>query len=116
MNTHSVDKGPGHAESNLCRDAAKRFPLELLRQSTLYTAIEPCCMCAGTTYWTEIGTLCFAMTEKKLAELTGDNPENATMSLDCRQVFAAGKHNVEVRGPYPDLDERLVAQHVAFWK
>ena len=40
MNSHSIDKGPGHAETNVCRDVAKRFPLDLLRQSTLYTSVE----------------------------------------------------------------------------
>jgi tRNA(Arg) A34 adenosine deaminase TadA len=116
MNSHSVDKGPGHAEANLCRDVARRFSLEVLRQSTLYTSVEPCCMCAGTAYWTEIGTVVYGMSEKKLAILTGDDEANATMSLDCRTVFNSGKHKVAVRGPYAELEEQIVKQHKAFWK
>jgi tRNA(Arg) A34 adenosine deaminase TadA len=116
MNSHSVDKGPGHAESNLCRDVAKRFPLDVLHQSTLYTSVEPCCMCAGSIYWTEIGTVVFGMSEKRLAEMTVNDPENATLVLECRTVFAAGRNEVKVRGPFPELEERIVAQHKAFWK
>ncbi len=115
QNEHSIDKGPGHAETNLARRAAREFPIEVLQRSTLYTSVEPCVMCSGTIYWAEIGTVVFAMPEKRLAELTGDDPANATMSLDCRAVFAAGQHVVEVRGPYPELEERIAAQHRAYW-
>ena len=115
-NSFSVDKGPGHAESNLARDAARRFSEEKLRKSTLYTSVEPCCMCAGTIYWAGIGNVVYGMSEQRLAEMTGDDPENPTQSLECRKVFAAGQKSVEVRGPFPELEERIVAQHKAYWK
>lgn len=114
-NEYLIDRGPGHAETNLARRAAREFPVERLRESTLYTSVEPCCMCAGTVYWAEIGALVFAMTEKRLGELTGDDPLNPTQDLDCRTVFAAGKNPTEVRGPFPELEEAIVAQHIDFW-
>ncbi len=114
-NEHLIDKGPGHAETNLARRAAREFSLEQLRDSTLYTSVEPCCMCSGTIYWAEIGAVVFGMTEKRLGELTGDDPANATQDLDCRTVFASGRHETEVRGPYASLEERIVEQHVGFW-
>lgn len=114
-NEYLVDKGPGHAETNLARRAAKEFPIEQLRGSTLYTSVEPCSMCAGTVYWAEIGALVFGMSEKRLGELTGDDPMNPTQDLDCRTVFAAGPRPVEVRGPFPELEDRIVAQHEAYW-
>ena len=98
-NTHSVDKGIGHAELNVAREAAVRFAPEVLERSMLVTSVEPCSMCAGGTYWSGIGTLVFGMSEARLATLTGDNPENLTMDLDCRKVLAAGQRKVEVRGP-----------------
>ena len=116
MNTHSVDGGPGHAEANLARDAARRFDIPTLRGATLYTSVEPCTMCAGTVYWAEIGALVFGMTERRLGELTGDHPENPTQDLDCRTVFAAGRRPVEVRGPYPDLESWIAAVHRGFWR
>ncbi|MEM8952362.1 MAG: nucleoside deaminase [Pseudomonadota bacterium] len=114
-NSHSVDGGPGHAEANLARDAARRFDIDTLRGATLYTSVEPCSMCAGTIYWAEIGAVVFGMTERRLGELTGDNPENLTQDLECRTIFAAGRRPIEVRGPFSELEDRIVAQHASFW-
>ncbi|MEM1075937.1 MAG: nucleoside deaminase [Pseudomonadota bacterium] len=116
MNSYSVDGGPGHAEANLAREAAKRFDIQTLRGATLYTSVEPCSMCAGTIYWAEIGATVFGMTEKRLGEMTGDDPENPTQDLDCRTVFASGRRAVEVRGPFVELESKIAAQHRAFWK
>lgn len=115
-NSHSIDHGPGHAEANLAREAARRFDTEVLRNATLYTSVEPCSMCAGTIYWAEIGTVVFGMTERRLGELTGDNPENLTQDLECRTIFAAGRRTIAVRGPFSELEDRIVAQHAAFWR
>lgn len=114
-NTFSVDRGPGHAEANLARVAARNFDIETLRGATLYTSVEPCSMCSGTIYWAEIGAVVFGMTERRLGELTGDDPENPTQDLECRTIFAAGQRPVTVRGPFPELEERIAAQHKAFW-
>ena len=115
-NSHSVDGGPGHAEANLARLAAKQFDIETLRGSTLYTSVEPCSMCAGTTYWAEIGAVVFGMTERRLGEMTGDDPENPTQDLECRVIFASGRRPVDVRGPFEELEDRIVAQHLAYWR
>jgi len=114
-NNFTVDRGPGHAETNLAREAARTFDEETLRGATLYTSVEPCSMCAGTIYWAEIGACVFGMTEKRLGELTGDDPENLTQDLECRTVFAAGQRPIEVRGPFAELEEVIVAQHASFW-
>ena len=118
-NTHSVDGGPGHAEANLARAVAREHSPSFLQRTTLYTSVEPCCMCAGTIYWAGIGTVVFGMTEQALAQLTGDgNAENPTLSLDCRQVFAASGRDdmIEVRGPFPELEKEIKEQHARFWK
>lgn len=115
-NSFSVDRGPGHAEANLARDVARRFDVATLRGATLYTSVEPCSMCSGTIYWAEIGSVVFGMTEKRLAELTGDDPENPTQDLECRTIFASGRRPVDVRGPFEELEAEIVAQHAAFWK
>ena len=115
-NSFSVDRGPGHAEANLARDAARLFDVDTLRGATLYTSVEPCSMCSGTIYWAEIGAVVFGMTEHRLGELTGDDPENATQDLECRVIFASGRRPVEVRGPFAELEGRIAAQHHAFWK
>lgn len=114
-NEFTVDRGPGHAETNLARRAAREYPIDVLRSATLYTSVEPCCMCAGTIYWAEIGTVVYGMTEKRLAELTEGDEENPTQDLDCRTVFAAGRNHTDVRGPFPELEDEIAAQHVTFW-
>ena len=115
-NSFSVDRGPGHAETNLAREAARRFDVDTLRHATLYTSVEPCSMCASTIYWAEIGAVVFGMTEKRLGELTGDDPENPTQDLDCRTVFASGRRMVMVRGPFIELEGAIAKQHRAFWR
>jgi len=115
-NSHSVDGGPGHAEANLARLAAKKFDSDTLRGSTLYTSVEPCSMCAGTTYWAEIGAVVFGMTEHRLGEMTGDDPENPTQDLECRVIFASGRREVQVRGPFVELEEQIATQHLAYWR
>jgi tRNA(Arg) A34 adenosine deaminase TadA len=115
-NSYKVDKGPGHAESNLAREAARRFSEDTLRKSTLYTSVEPCTMCSGTIYWAGIGNVVYGMSEERLATLTGDDSENPTQNLECRIVFAAGRNTVQVRGPFPEVEERIVKQHLAYWK
>ena len=52
---------------------------------------------------------------RRLAELTGDNPENLTLDLSCHQVFAAGRRQVATRGPFPELEEEIVKDHRNFW-
>ncbi len=114
-NTYSQDFGVGHAELNVAREAARRYSADQLATFTLVTSVEPCCMCAGATYWAGIGTLVYGLTEKRLAELTGDNPENLTMDMPCQRVFDAGQRKVAVRGPYPELEQAIVAAHEGFW-
>ncbi|MEP5154271.1 nucleoside deaminase [Planktotalea sp.] len=114
-NTHSKDGGTGHAELNVARAAAAQFSPDFLESCTLYTSVEPCSMCAGGTYWAGIGRLVYGMTEERLAVLTGDNEENLTMSLPCRQVLGAGQRDVVVEGPIPELEEDIARSHKDFW-
>lgn len=114
-NTHSTDGGTGHAELNVARMAAAKFSPDFLADCTLYTSVEPCSMCSGGTYWAGIGRLVYGMSETRLAELTGDNPENLTMSLPCRAVLAAGQREVMVDGPFPELEDDIVRTHQGFW-
>ena len=114
-NTYAADRGVGHAETNVARAAAQRYEPDFLARCTLVTSVEPCCMCAGAAYWAGIGTVVFGLTEHRLAELTGDNPENLTLDLSCSTVFAAGRRPVTVRGPFPELEAEILRDHDGFW-
>src|SRR5215510_15984042 len=114
-NTYARDRGVGHAEANVARAAAQQYDPTFLERCTLVTSVEPCCMCAGASYWAGIGTVVYGLSERRLAELTGDNPKNPTLDLSCRQVFAAWRRRVAIRGPFPELEEKIVDGHKDFW-
>jgi tRNA(Arg) A34 adenosine deaminase TadA len=102
-----------HAERLLATAASKKFPAAQLLKCTMYTSAEPCAMCAGAIYWVGIGRVVYGLSEDRLKQLTGNHPENPTLSLPCRTVFAAGQRPVEVVGPL--LEEEAVAQHRGVW-
>ena len=105
-----------HAEATLARVAATNFSADFLWGCTLYTAVEPCCMCAGTAYWANIGRVVFGMTEAQLLEATGDHKENPTMSVSSRYVFDHCQKPVDLIGPVPEIIAETVAMQQAFWK
>jgi tRNA(Arg) A34 adenosine deaminase TadA len=105
-----------HAESTLARHAAANYPGAYLAQCTLVTTFEPCAMCAGTIYWAGIGRVVYGAEETDLLALTGDHPENPTLALPCREVFARGQRPVAVVGPVPGVAAEMVATHQGFWQ
>lgn len=111
-NVDSVD----HAEAVLAREAARRMPADVLWRCTLVTTVEPCAMCAGTQYWAHIGRVIYGLEESELLKLTGSHPENPTLALPCREVFARGQKDVRVIGPVPAMAEAIAATHRGFWK
>ncbi|CAN5777123.1 nucleoside deaminase [soil metagenome] len=104
-----------HAEATLARFASLNYPADYLWQCTLVTTFEPCAMCAGTAYWANIGRIVYGAEEADLLALTGDHPENPTLSLPCREVFSRGQKAVEVIGPVPALAGEIIATHRGFW-
>jgi len=103
----------GHAETNLVRLATAQHDLDILRTCTLYTSTEPCAMCAGAIYWSGIGRVVYALGEHELLTLTGEDPENPTLDLPSREVFARGPRGVDVVGPIPLAEAHEV--HAGFW-
>lgn len=105
-----------HAEAVIARISAHRFGPETLWGCTLVTTVEPCAMCAGTQYWAHIGRLVYGMSERELLAHTGDHPENPTLDLPCREVFARGQKPIEVIGPVAEMGEEIAALHRDFWR
>jgi tRNA(Arg) A34 adenosine deaminase TadA len=106
--------GTAHAERLLATQACTTLSPDTLRNATLYSSAEPCAMCAGAIYWAGIGRLVYALSEHRLRIVTGNHPENPTLDLPCRQVFASGQRPTEVIGPM--LEDEAEAVHAGAWK
>jgi len=113
MNASSTDR-TAHAEMNALRAASRRHGPAELAGATLYSNAEPCAMCAGGTYWSGVGRVVYGMSETSLLALTGSDPENPTLSLPCREVFARGQRPTEVIGPV--REDEAKAAHSGFWR
>lgn len=71
-------------------------------------------MCAGAIYWAGIGRLVYGLSEARLKAITGNHPENRTLDLPCRDVFATGQRAIDVVGPM--LEDEAAAPHEDFWR
>jgi tRNA(Arg) A34 adenosine deaminase TadA len=103
----------GHAETNLVRLATQQFSPEELARCTLYSSTEPCAMCAGAIYWSQIGRVVYALSEIDLYEIVGPSPEH--LLLPCREVFAHSERHIEVCGPAAVQEVEARAVHNGFW-
>ncbi len=113
MNASGKDR-TAHAEMNALRAASSQFSPAELAGATLYTSAEPCAMCSGGAYWAGVGRVVYALAEESLLALTGSDPENPTLSLPCREVFALGQRDVEVIGP--TMEAEATVPHLGFWR
>ncbi len=106
-----------HAETLLLFKASKLYDPDFLSTCTLYTNAEPCVMCTGALYWTNVRRLVFGITEEKLLALTGSDEQNPTFNLPCTEVLAHGQKDIEVVGPVEDeaLLLAIVQDHLGFW-
>jgi tRNA(Arg) A34 adenosine deaminase TadA len=105
--------GTAHAERLLATEACRSFSPEERGRATLYSSAEPCAMCAGAIYWAGIGRLVYGLSEHRLRDITGNHPENPTLDLPCRDVFARGQRPTEVVGPL--LEDEAAALHDGVW-
>ena len=103
-----------HAELGLVRRASQLFSREVMLGSTLYSSCEPCAMCSGAIHWGNIGRLVYALSEARLYAMTGAHPENSTMELPCREVFAHCSRAIPVFGPA--LEDEAAQAHAGFWR
>jgi len=55
----------------------------------------------------------FALAETGLLEFTGNDAENPTLDLPCREVFARGQRPIAVAGPL--LQDEAAVVHQGFW-
>ena len=103
-----------HAETSAVREASPKFSREVLAGATLYSSGEPCVMCAGAIFWSNIRRVVFGIDAVSLRVFRGEVGEQRDAELSCRDVFNASPHAIECVGPA--LLEESSAPHVGFWK
>lgn len=104
-----------HAERMLASRASQKYSKEFLWGCTLYTTFEPCCMCTGAIYWSNIGKIVYGLTEERLLQLTGADEKNPTFNISCRTILAAGQKPIEVLGPFDEIADQVVDVQKGFW-
>lgn len=111
-NTSETSDCTGHAETNAVRTVSKTVSREVLKDATLYSSAEPCVMCAGAIFWSNIGRVVFGIDAVSLRTFRGERAEQRDAELSCRDVFAASPHPITCIGPVmvPEASE----PHVGF--
>lgn len=54
-----------HAEMQAITSAANHLGAKYLNECTLYVTVEPCVMCAGGLFWSQIGSVVFGCYDEK---------------------------------------------------
>jgi len=62
--TETLNDVTAHAEMQAITAAANHLGGKYLQDCTLYVTLEPCSMCAGALYWSQLGRLVFAAEDK----------------------------------------------------
>ncbi len=113
-NTVVTDHDPtGHAETNAVRAAAAVLSREQLAHATLYTSTEPCAMCSGAIFWSEIPRVVYALAEAELNSMLPASSSSLVLATTCREIFAKGGRPTEVIGPVAISGAREV--HDGYW-
>ncbi len=63
--TEQLNDVTAHAEMQAFTAAAQTLGGKYLKECTLYVTIEPCVMCAGASFWTQISRIVYGATEEK---------------------------------------------------
>ena len=63
--TEQLNDVTAHAEMQAYTAASQTLGGKYLKDCTLYVTVEPCVMCAGASYWTQLGRLVYGAAEPK---------------------------------------------------
>lgn len=93
--TETLTDVTAHAEIQAITAASQYLGAKYLKGCTLYVTLEPCSMCAGALYWSQIDKIVFgARDEKRGASAAGASlyhpttlVVNGTMQEECSQLM-----------------------------
>ncbi len=85
--TERLNDVTAHAEMQAFTSAADYLGGKYLEDCTLYVTVEPCVMCAGAAFWTQITRIVYATPDPKRGytmidkQLTTNNEQRTTNSI-----------------------------------
>lgn len=93
--TETLNDVTAHAEMQAFTAAANFIGGKYLIDCTLYVTLEPCMMCAGASYWTQIGEIIFGASDEKrgfgLLEKSILHPttkvKSGILEVECAQLL-----------------------------
>ena len=63
--TETLNDVTAHAEMQAFTSAANHLGAKYLNECTLYVTLEPCSMCAGASFWAQIGKIVYGASDEK---------------------------------------------------
>ncbi|MEN8118794.1 MAG: nucleoside deaminase [Bacteroidota bacterium] len=63
--TETLNDPTAHAEMQAFTAATEYLGAKYLNECTLYVTLEPCTMCAGAAYWSQIGKIVYGASDEK---------------------------------------------------
>jgi len=63
--TETLNDATAHAEMQAFTAATEYLGAKYLDECTLYVTLEPCIMCAGAAYWSQIGKIIFGASDER---------------------------------------------------
>ncbi|MDA3883254.1 MAG: nucleoside deaminase [Bacteroidales bacterium] len=93
--TETLNDPTAHAEMQAFTSATDFLGGKYLQKARLYVTLEPCIMCAGAAYWTQIGTIIFGTHDPKRGFQKVNSPiihpkamvKGGVMSDECEQIL-----------------------------
>lgn len=100
--TETLTDVTAHAEMQAITAAANYLGSKYLKDCRLYVTLEPCAMCAGALFWSQIDSVIYGASDSKrgFSLVAGNllhpktNVSSGIMANDCEQIlkdFFAGK-------------------------
>ncbi len=83
-----------HAELAVISSYCRTTGAYDLSDCTLYSAVEPCAMCAGAIHWARIGRVVYAVSQTDLQQVSGGRPKPG-----CAAILQQLGSRISVEGP-----------------
>jgi tRNA(adenine34) deaminase len=95
--TETLHDVTAHAEMQAFTAASDFLNSKYLQNCTLYVTLEPCTMCAGAAYWTQIGRIVYGAEDEKRGFSLSHSPvlhpstqvEKGVLAKACSELMTA---------------------------